>query len=452
MKNVSLQYGKDFVSFEVPRASDVLRADTLPPLSDVGGEVRRGLSCPIGTKPLSEIVRGKKTAAVVVSDNTRPVPYKGENGILRPIVESLKDNGVGSIKVIIACGTHRPMDDAEIEFMLGRDVLCADGVEILNHVATDDDMLRCIGSTDRTPRVTINKHYLDADVKILTGLVEPHFMAGYSGGRKSVCPGISGLDVTYGFHSAKILDEQGSRSLHLEGNPCHEESLRIAKMAGVDFIVNVTVDHDKKANGVFCGHLEKAHHAAIDHLNRFATVGIDRPYDVVITQAGEVGVNHYQCAKAVVEASKIVRPGGKVILLAKLTDPDCIGGDHYKKSLVHLKRLGPEKFRKVIHSDEWEFIPEQWQVQMWCRSFIQLGAAENLLICAPRLHEYDGGLLCETNVCSMFPKRSGEEEMAYASRLVSESLEAISSSSSETDVLVLPDGPYSVPIANWRGS
>ena len=444
MKTVSLQYGKEQIKVNVPDSSDILSGGKVEPLPEPAKEVWRSLNEPIGTAPLSELAKGRKNAAIVVSDNTRPVPYSGPDGILKPIIDTLKENGVGQIKIIIATGTHRPMEETELRQMLGEPAFQA-GVQIINHVGTDSSMLRSIGRTERTPDVSVNSHYLDAELKIATGLVEPHYMAGFSGGRKAICPGICGQSVTYGFHSAPILNEEKTASLVLEGNPCHEEALRIAKMAGVDFSVNVTINKNKQLAGVFSGDLEEAHLAAVEHIRRFVCIELDGLYDVVITQADEVGVNHYQSLKAAFEASRAVKPGGRIILLAKLTDPDPIGTEYYKRMLSLLVRLGHEKLCATLLSDDWTFEPEQWQVQMWSKVFKRLGRAKNLYTCAVRLADIPSSLIAETNVAAEIKRIAGEEELTYAERMVQTTVDKILAESAESKVLVLPDGPYVVP-------
>ena len=386
LKTIALQFGSSHIEVDVPGNCDVLSAGTVTPLPDPAAALGRCLVEPIGTASLTELARGCDNAVVVVSDNTRPVPYSGPGGILAPIVETLKQSSVKDIKILVACGTHRPMAEPELRDMLG-DSAFQDGVEVINHVSTDDSMLRSIGSTDRTPEVMVNRHYLDAQLKIATGLVEPHFMAGFSGGRKAICPGICGRGVTYGLHSASILNEERSTNLLLDGNPCHEEALRIARMAGVDFIVNVTIDNKREITGIFAGELEKAHLAAVEHLSSYATIPMARLYDVVIVPAGDVGVNHYQCVKAVFEAARVARGDGKVILLGNLTDPDPVGNPNYKDMLRLAIRLGPDGFLERILDPDWTFVPDQWEVQMWSKAYRRLAGPKEIYICAPQLED-----------------------------------------------------------------
>jgi len=445
VKKVSLQYGAGHLEFDVPDSTDILSAKQAPALAEPAGRIRRSLTEPLGCAALSELAGGCKNAAVVVSDNTRPVPYKGPDGILEPILDILKKSGVGNIKIIVATGTHRPMTQAELMDMLG-DAAFDQGVEVINHICTDESMLRLIGGTLRTPQVTVNSHYLDAELKIVTGLVEPHYMAGFSGGRKAICPGICGRSVTYGFHSAQMLNEKKVASLVLQANPCHEESLRIARMAGVDFAVNVTIDRQKRITGVFSGDLEEAHLAATESLGGFASAEIDKLYDVVITQAGECGVNHYQCVKAAFEAATALKPGGSIVLSAHLTDPDAVGSNNYKDIMVLLGRLGAAAFCEKLLSDDWSFVPDQWEGQMWAKVFAKLGDPKKLYTCAPRLAHLAAEAIPETNVARRIRPADGQDELAYAGAMVQDSIDKAVAEYRSAEVLVMPDGPYVVPV------
>jgi nickel-dependent lactate racemase len=444
LKTIALQFGAGRVEVNVPRNADILSAGTVTTLPDPAAAVRDCLREPLGTASLPALARGCDNAVVVVSDNTRPVPYSGPDGILPPIVETLKQSSVADIKILVACGTHRPMAEPELRDMLGESAF-QDGVEVINHVSTDNSMLRSIGSTERTPDVMVNRHYLDAQLRIATGLVEPHFMAGFSGGRKAICPGVCGRGVTYGLHSASILNEENSTNLLLDGNPCHEEALRIARMAGVDFIVNVTIDNNKKITGVFAGELEQAHLAAVEHLRSYVAIPVTKPYDVVIIPAGDVGVNHYQCVKAVFEAARVAKPEGKVILLGNLTDPDPIGNPNYKDMLRLAIRLGPDGFLERILSEDWTFVPDQWEVQMWSKAYRRLAGPKEIYICAPQLEDYQEDLLPETNVAAQNKRLPGESNADFARRILQETIDRLTEGPADKETLVLPDGPYAVP-------
>jgi len=445
MSKIYCEYGKFQVNIRVPDSAEILSSGHAAPVKNFADEIYRSLKKPIGTQSLNNLARGCTQAAIVISDNTRPVPYKGPNNILTPLIQLLKEEGIKQIKLIVAYGTHRPLSEQKLKEMLDPTVF-QPGVEVIHHRATDKSMIRHIGRTERTPEVTVNRHYLDANLKILTGLVEPHFMAGFSGGRKSVCPGICGESVTYGFHSASMLNTKESTSLVLKKNPCHEESLRIARMAGVDFIMNVTLDNSKKITGIFAGELEIAHLKAVKHLCSYVKIPIKKLYDIVIIPAGHVGINHYQCAKAAMEASRAVKPGGSIILLANLTDTEFIGRQNYKNLLKLLGKIGTVAFRQKLLSKEWSFVPDQWQAQMWIKVFERLGSAKKLYTCAPKLVDCQEKLLPETNVANQIKPLPKENERSFAERMVQLKIDQLVNQDIEQKILVLPDGSYGVPI------
>jgi hypothetical protein len=292
------------------------------------------------------------------------------------------------------------MTETELRRMLPEAAFC-DGVTVTNHRCTETAELRKIGRTKRSTEVWINRRYLDADIKILTGLVEPHFMAGVSGGAKSICPGLVGEQVTYIFHGAAMMSDPRADSLALEGNPCREESRAVAGMAGVDFIINVTIDRNKQVTGVFAGDLDCAYHAATRKALSEVVIPFTQPYDFVLTHSGFVGINHYQAAKAAVEAARAVVPGGTLILAANLTDAHPVGGVNYRRVLPLLRELGHDGAEQRLFAEDWKFIPEQWEIQMWARVFRRLGPNGKFILCSPQLtgdkfteygiHGQDGG-------------------------------------------------------------
>ena len=367
------------------------------------------------------------------------MPYRSEQGILEPLLDVLRAERVASIEILVATGTHRPMTDAELRRILPPAAF-GGGVTITNHRCTDAAELRHIGRTARGTEVWINRRYLDADIKILTGLVEPHFMAGVSGGAKSICPGLVSEQVTYIFHGAAMMADARADSLALEGNPCRAESRAVAGMAGVDFIINVTIDRNKQVTDVFAGDLDQAHHVATQKALSEVVIPFAQHYDIVLTHTGFVGINHYQAAKAAVEAARAIAPGGSLILAANLTDADPVGGANYKRVLPLLRQMGHDAFEQLVQSEGWTFVSEQWEVQMWGRVFRRLGVTGKLILCAPQLtganfhkhglHGHDGG-----------------EGLAGAGRELAEAMvqRLLHRVQSHERLAVLADGPYGVP-------
>jgi len=385
-------FGKKYPALELPEGTKVIDMPAPQLLQNPATAIREGLEHPIGGAPLSEIARAKKaakpeaTAIILVSDNTRPVPYKGESGILLPIVETLLREGfkASEILVLVATGTHRLMSEDEIRSIIDPKVFEL-GIRVENHDARNPALLTNMGQTKRGTEVLIDSRYLAAALRIASGLIESHFMAGASGGRKSVCPGVVGEKTTYVFHCAEFMIHENARELIIKDNPVHEESLEVAKMAGVDFIVNVTLDRFFRITGLFCGDLEKAHLAGVDRLIHDIQVRGCGQADVIITHAGFVGINHYQSVKCAVAALGILKKDGYIIILADNTDAkDIIGSHNYKTTLALLKCVGPDNFDKVLLSKDWTFIPDQWQVQEWAKVF-RVIPMEHLYFCSPQV-------------------------------------------------------------------
>jgi nickel-dependent lactate racemase len=238
----------------------------------------------------------------------------------------------------------------------------------------------------------LNTQFFKADIRIATGLVESHFMAGVSGGRKTVCPGLVDKRTIQKFHSVEFLESPYADNLILEKNPCHEEALDVARTVGVDFIVNVTLDKEMRTTGVFAGHLEEAHLAAYRHMKGYTAVPIDQEYDVVLSHGGYVGRNHYQTAKAACGAVSAVREGGTIIVAANNRDAEPIGGPEYKTMIHLLKIQGIERYLKTIGSPDWKFTKDQWEPEVWGRVLRKVGE-QGLIYCTPDIPEKDFSFL-----------------------------------------------------------
>ncbi len=255
MIDIIFPIGPDREGLCLPEGTDILTMPHPQTLTDPVRSVEEAITHPVGSPRLEDIItsglshHGEKqsveelTACIVISDSTMPVPYSGESGILWPVVEILIQKGLTmkNILVLVATGLHRDQTEAELNSMLDPRVFKA-GICVKNHDCHNVDNLSNLGKTSRGSDILINSDYVNSDIKILTGLVESHFMAGVSGGRKSICPGLIGEQGTYIFHGALMLADEKACALLLEGNPCHEESLEMARTAGADFIVNVTLD------------------------------------------------------------------------------------------------------------------------------------------------------------------------------------------------------------------
>ena len=451
MKDVLLNLGQISFSIGIPDSTDIFPMEKVPLLFNSEEKIRDALANPIDCLPLKTLVQEKlrgnpeAKAVIVISDNTRPVPYTGKSGILFPVVDEMMKAGLrpSQIRLLVATGTHRAMEDEEIKSMIDSRVYNL-GLEIINHDCKNPDNLVSIGKTELGGKILLNRLYVESDLKILTGLVESHFMAGVSGGRKSICPGLIAEDSIHVLHSGPVLSSPNSIDLVLEGNPVHEEALRVAKMAGCDMSVNVTLDSKYRLTGVFAGNLESAHMAAFKKLKSYAAIPVDKKYDLVISHAGYVGVNHYQAAKGALTCLPLLEEDGTCLLVAYHTDPDPIGRTNYKRMLRLLKEKGPEKFMETILSPSWIFVPDQWEAQMWARLFNKI-QMENLIYCTFEISEEAFSKIPGRDARTIVPDAKDLQE------LVEQSLDWVYKKLSlrlgqEPRIAFLPDGPYGIPV------
>ncbi|MFB3897933.1 MAG: nickel-dependent lactate racemase, partial [bacterium] len=301
-----LSYGKEHLQVKVPAYSQVLTGKSVTPISQPLEAIQKSLSTPIGSLALSEIIQQKnpQSVCIVVSDHTRPVPNKL---ILPPILNELTAAGIipQKITILLANGMHRETTAAEKLELVGQEIL--DTYRVVDHHSRDTTSLYNF-LIDGTP-VSVSRLYYESELKIITGFIEPHFMAGFSGGRKAICPGISGIDTVQYFHSPKLLESPDASPGNLNQNPCHEFATAVAKRVGVDFMVNVTINRDKQITGIFSGDLEQAYAAGIKACEQQSLVQVKTPFDIVITTNGGYPLDRdlYQTVKGLVGALAIVK-------------------------------------------------------------------------------------------------------------------------------------------------
>lgn len=453
MREVNLDLGHLSFPIRIPDYTDVFSMGKALPLANPEEKIRDALKNPIDSVPLKELVSQKlkansgAKAVVVISDETRPVPYSGKSGILFPLIEEMLKAGLrpSQIQLLVATGTHRAMSEAELRKMLDPRIFSF-GIKIINHNSRNSDELVSVGRTDIGGEIFLNRHYVESDIKILTGLVESHFMAGASGGRKSVCPGLLSESSTYILHSGPILSSPKAADLVLEGNPVHEEALRVAKMAGCDMIVNVTLDSNYRLTGIFAGDMESTHLASVEKLRSYAAIPVEKKYDIVIGHTGYVGVNHYQAAKGALTCLPLLKKNGICLLAACHTDSDPIGGANYKRMLRLLGELGPEKFVDSILDPSWTFVPEQWEAQMWARLFKKIPPS-NLIYCSLEIPEDSFSWIPGQDARTIVPEAANLRELVEKS-LTWAVARLRSQSGREPQIALLSDGPYGIPVVN----
>jgi len=339
MVDVWLPYGRSEVCARIPARNFLGTIDPKekPGVPDQIGEVKRALREPLGTRRISEMVKPGDKVAIVVDDATRPAP---SHLMVPPVLEELNSSGVKDedVTVIFGCGTHRAVTREEAVALLGEDVL--ERVRVVSHDCSAKD-LAYIGTTKtHKNKIYVNRIFAEADVKILTGDVELHYYAGYGGGRKSVLPGVSGHETIQRNH-AMMLHPKAHTGI-LEGNPIHEDMTEAAKLAGVNFILNVVTNSKGEIVKAFAGDMEKAFYEGVKLVDEMYKIPVERKADIVLVSPGGApfDVNLYQAYKAIDNALEVVKKGGVIICVAEC--PEGHGNDvfyEWMRKYVSLKEI-----------------------------------------------------------------------------------------------------------------
>jgi lactate racemase len=363
--HIRLEYGRTGLEVVLPKErTQCLSHRTAEPLADPDAALRGAFSSPRGTAPLAALASGKQNACIAICDITRPVPNRT---ILPPLLETLEKAGIPrhEILILIATGLHRPNEGAELVEMVGPFI--AENYRIENHDGQALSQHAYLGETPRGVPVWIDSRYVRADLKIAIGLIEPHFMAGFSGGRKLICPGLAAWETIKVWHSPRFIEHPAARSGCLEGNPIHEENTAIARRAGCDFIVNVVLDDRRRILGVVAGDLQEAFLEGTELARRVATAVVEHPFDIVVTTGAgyPLDATYYQTIKGIVAAMDIVKPGGTIIIASAMQEG--IGSPQFEKLLADAPSL--ERFMKrILQSEHVTLDPEQWQLEEFVKA------------------------------------------------------------------------------------
>ncbi len=340
----------------------VLGIKSAPPIENISSAVTSALLDPIGAKPLRAQAAGKRSACIVICDITRPVPNKS---LLPPVLRILEESGItgDAITILIATGTHRPNLGAELDQLVGADI--AAKYTVVNHRCKSDDEQICLGVSPAGVPVYLDKAYCNAELRITVGLIEPHFMAGYSGGRKLIMPGIAGFETIQNWHCPKFLESPLSAAGIVEDNPVHLESLAIAKMCRPDLILDVTLDESNRITGIFAGDLEKAWTEGVAFAAAHVKAEITQMADIVVTTcAGSpLDATFYQAVKGMVGAMPAVKRGGTIIIAAECAEG--LGSADFADVLLNTEDL--DAFVRHI-SQPGVFVPEEWEVEELARA------------------------------------------------------------------------------------
>jgi len=318
MPRTHLQYGHDGLEVELP-ADDVtvLTPRFVAGLPDEAAAFRDAVRRPRGGRPLGEIVRPSDRVAVVIPDITRPLPT---DRLLPWLFHELRHVEADRITIVNGTGSHRANTPEELSRMLGRDV--ARRYRIVNHDAHDPATLRPAGFAPQGEPVLFNREYVEADRRIVVGLVEPHFMAGFSGGYKGIFPALADIASILRYHGARVIGDPRSTWGALDGNPTQDLIRHNGALLPVDFCVNVTVNRDRALTGMFCGEVMAAHLAGCEFARSTAMVACPRPFPIVVTTNSgyPLDQNLYQAVKGMSAAAQIVKGGGYIAAAARCND------------------------------------------------------------------------------------------------------------------------------------
>jgi nickel-dependent lactate racemase len=419
-----MKYGKHGLSVNLPDNIEphIIRKKEMPILENPLEAVRSVLFRPVGSKPLREEMVQNGRICILICDITRPVP----NAIVLPVlIDELIEGGAhpDSITVLVATGLHRPNEGDELCELVGSDWVLKT-VKVVNHFARNDGDHLFLGTTPRGMPVRLDRRFVDADLRIAIGLVEPHFMAGYSGGRKLIVPGIAHQDTIRVLHSARMLNREGVANCVIEGNPLHEEQMAVVRMAGGSLALNTVINEDRSISFVNFGEIGESHLAAVSFARPYFEIAIPRKYNTVITSAAGYPLdrNYYQTIKGMVGVSDILEPGGDLFIVSECSEG--LGTAEYADSQGRLLSMGPDRFleetslKQYAPIDEWESV---MQAKVMKTGTIHL--------CSPCL--------------------SKEEERLTGVHVVTcleESVRKSVEKKGDRRVAIIPEGPYVIPM------
>lgn len=400
-----------------PGRVTLLEAPTLRPLADPVAAVAQALAAPLAGPPLAELAQGKTSACIVVSDVTRPVP---NHLLLPPLLAALERAGVPrpGVTILIATGMHRATTGPELDELLGPGV--AGAWRVVNHDCRNAASLEVLDTIAGTP-MAINRLYLQAQLKITTGLIEPHPFAGFSGGAKSILPGLAGLESMKHLHSYAMVADPRLAAARLDDNPFQEQVQRVGRLAGLDFLLNVVIDRQRRPLGVFAGAFPEAFRQGCDLAARQAVVKVERPFDLVVTSGGghPLDATLYQASKGLLAARAVTRRGGAVLWVAGCAEG--LGGREYQRMVTACAT--PQGFQ-AVHGDPDNFVVDQWGAQVYFQCLDHLG---RVLLHSP-------GVQAE-QAASFGLEALGDLAAAWPRLLAS-----------HPRVAVMPEGPYLCPM------
>lgn len=355
---IKLAFGKSGLDVTLPEGYDyrMLEARSAKPLRAADQALASAVARPIASAPLAELARGRKTAAISVCDITRPAPNRL---VLPHVLRALEQGGIAreNVTVLIATGLHRPATDAEIREIVGPEL--AGSLRVVNHNARERSEHRYLGITSTGTPVYVDERFIGADLHITLGFIEPHLMLGFSGGRKLIAPGLAAQETIKVLHSPKFMRQPLSVEGSIAQNPLHRELLEIARMARHDFLLDVALTRDRQIAGVFAGNAEEAHKQGVRFVQQVMLEEMAEPVDAVITTSAgyPLDLTYYQAIKGVTAASHIVKPGGRILLVAECQEGP--GAPEFRQML----KENPNAAQYLERIRNTPVIVDQWQIE-----------------------------------------------------------------------------------------
>jgi nickel-dependent lactate racemase len=415
---VPIRYGPGALPIDVPsRRVSVIEPVFVPGLADEARAFREAVRAPLGARPLREVVRAGERLTVAIPDITRPLPT---DRILAWLLDELSHVPDAQWTIVNGTGSHRANTDAELRAMVGPDV--ARRLRIVNHSAHERSGLAFAGSSPGGRPVFLNREWLQADRRIVLGLIEPHFMAGFSGGYKGVFPALADIDSVMHYHRAEVIADPRSTWGRLEDNPTQDQIRANGALAPVDFCVNATVNREQRITGFFCGGVLEAHRAGCREARSSAMVACDRPFPIVVTtNAGfPLDQNLYQAVKGMSAAAQIVEPGGLILAAARCNDGFPAHGNF--KTLM-TGDPNPQAVLDAIMAPGFSLY-DQWEAQMLAQILLKARVA--------LFSELDPD---EVRAAHLEPVDD------IGQRLAAE----LDTRGADTPIAVLPEGPMTIP-------
>jgi len=399
----------------------IIRKPKMPIISNVDKKIEKIFESSEQSYNIENITKSAKSACILVCDITRPVPNQI---FIETLINKLIKYGISKSKILIliATGLHRPATKSEINQIIGSNWVVKN-INIKNHYARDDNMHYKLGTTSKNNIIKLDKRFLQSDLKIVTGLVEPHFMAGYSGGRKVIAPGIAHAETITRFHSALYMENKYSKSCNLYKNPLHEDQLEIVKMIGEVYAVNCVIDEYRALSFINFGEIINSHTEAVNFISNFAKVKCTKKYNTIVTSSAGSPLDgtFYQTVKGMVTPLEVLEDNGDLIIMSQCSEG--LGSEEFKKSQLKLIEIGPKKFIKSIMNKKNANIDE-WQTEMEIKSLIK-----------GNIYLFSEGL------SSNEKKLTGVNIIDNIENTINKSIKRHNNS----NIAIIPEGPYVIP-------